>query len=137
MSRAQAKPLFLCLLLLIAGQTFAQESAPNVGPTVHLRPGIEYPRTGSTFTLRVLNRRQIRNILIESDETGAYLSILAVHPRHWAFYAMPHALRHPCGDHRRCLNELRRLDQFLRSGWNLGLRLNGSVIEELIYYPPP
>ncbi|MBX7058688.1 MAG: hypothetical protein K1X75_11540 [Leptospirales bacterium] len=143
MKRAACSSVLLALLLG-AGEVSAQalpgaDAPPGgpSGPSVGLQRGVVYPRPGASFETRVLNRRQVSHILIENEDGHSYLTMLVVHARYWAYHAMPHALRYPCRDASECLRELKRLDAFLKTGWNLGLRLDGSLILELIYYPPP
>lgn len=96
-----------------------------------------YPPVGSTFTLRVTNRRSVSHILHELRGAKHYLTLITTHPRHWAFHARSHALYYPCGEPKLCLAEMKKLDRFLKSGYNFSLKLQGSIIKKITYHPPP
>lgn len=103
-----------------------------------LREGVEYPRRGSSLQFRITNRRYVNRIVFEAVDNQQYVTLLLAHPpSHWAFKSQLHALRHPCAPRAECLRIMRRLDQFLQTGWNIGLRLNGSEIVEIRYYEAP
>lgn len=115
------------LLILIAVLTIrnVQLSAEEV-----------YPHTGSSLFFRVTNRKYISHLVFESIDRQNYITLITTHAGVWAFQSRSHALHYPCGSATECLAEMRRLNDFLDSGWNIGLRLNGSIITEIIYYDP-
>ncbi|MEQ9366430.1 MAG: hypothetical protein RIF32_19475 [Leptospirales bacterium] len=96
-----------------------------------------YPHPESSFDFRVTNRRYISHIAYESNEFGHFVTILTTHPGVRAFHSTSHALHYPCEGPRECLNVIRKLNDFLQTGWNIGLRLNGSKIKEIIFYEQP
>lgn len=102
----------------------------------HLSAEEVYPYTGSSFFFRVTNRKYISHLVFESIDRQNYITLITTHAGVWAFQSRSHALHYPCGSATECLAEMRRLNAFLDSGWNIGLRLNGSIITEIIYYDP-
>ncbi len=126
-----SESFFLLLALSVLLTTSAVYSEDSVYP--HVESGIE---------TRITNRRYVSHIVYEvrdGDEVAKYgphfVTILTTHPGVWAFHATSHALHHPCGSRARCLKVLRKLDDFLRTGWNIGLRVEGSIVREIVYYP--
>jgi hypothetical protein len=95
----------------------------------------QYPH--STLDFRVTNRRYVSHILYELIENTHYVTIITTHPGVWAFHANSHALHYKCERPAHCNRILRKLDDFLQTGWNIGLHLNGSEIKEIIYFERP
>ncbi|MCR9143611.1 MAG: hypothetical protein NXI24_15290 [bacterium] len=100
------------------------------------REGV-YPHPESSLEYRITNRRYISHIAYESNEEGHFVTILTTHPGVWAFHANSHALHYACEGPRECLRVIRKLNDFLQTGWNIGLRLNGSKIKEIIFFEQP
>lgn len=97
-----------------------------------------YPPLTSSRELRVLGRRFVSQILFENTDGRNFLTLIVSHgPAYWAFKSSPHALHLACPSPADCLAEARRLDAHLRSGWNIGLALEGSWIREIVYLHPP
>ncbi|MBL8021235.1 MAG: hypothetical protein JNM27_16315 [Leptospirales bacterium] len=92
------------------------------------------PQVSSSLDYRVTNRRFIQHILVDSRH-GPRLTIITTHPGPWAFKSVPHALHYQCADLRECTLLFDEVDQKLRAGVNLGLRLNGSFIQEIKFFP--
>lgn len=95
-----------------------------------------YPPPDSDFTVRVANRKQISHILYETRGGKNTLTLLMTHPRHWSFHASSHPLYHSCGTYAQCLSLLKKLNRFLGRGWNLRLKLDGSMIREIEFLEP-
>jgi hypothetical protein len=93
-----------------------------------------YPHESSSFTYRVTNRRYISRILLERIGDRDALTLITTHPGPWAFHSTPHALHYFCKI--ACLSEMKRLDAFLQTGYNIGMRLSGSVITDIVYFDP-
>lgn len=97
-----------------------------------------YPPLTSSREFRVLNRRFVSQIRFENTDGQNFLTLVVTHgPAYWAFKSSPHALHLACPSPAGCLAEARRLDTHLRSGWNIGLALEGSWIREIVYLDPP
>ena len=111
-----------------ATNLFAQNSAQDEAV---------YPHPESSLEYRITNRRYVSHITHELREERHYVTILMTHPGVWAFHSTPYAVHYECGSARDCLLLLRKLDDFLQSGWNIGLRLNGSEIKEIIFLVKP
>lgn len=92
-----------------------------------------YPHPESSLDYRVTNRRYVSHIVYETKGLRHFVTVIMTHPGVWAYHANSHALHHECGDAQSCLGVMRKLDDFLRSGWNIGLRLHGSEIKEIIF----
>jgi len=92
-----------------------------------------YPHPESTFEFRVLNRKQISHFAFGTRNDRQVITIIASHPTPWNFKSESHALYYYCEN---CLKEMKKLDKFLTDGYNIGLKLNGSKISEIIYYEP-
>jgi len=89
----------------------------------------------SSYTLRVTNRKYISHILYEYRRTRHYITLITTHgPSYHAFYSRSHALYYQCGSPKHCLYEIKKLDDYLKKGYNIGLRLHGSKVIEIIYY---
>lgn len=95
-----------------------------------------YPPARSDFTWRVANRKQVSHILYENRGGVNTVTLLMTHPRYWSFHAPSHPLHRPCGTHRDCLALLEKLNRFLDRGWNLRLRLHGSLIRDIEFLEP-
>ena len=93
-----------------------------------------YPHVQSTVNFRVTNRRFISHILLETRYNQPHITLITSHPVPWNFYAGSHPLHYKCRTN--CLEEIEKLHSFLETGYNIGLRLNGSEILEIIYYDP-
>ena len=93
-----------------------------------------YPHVESRVDFRVTNRKLISHILIELRNNIQYITIISSHPSPWNMYDKSHPLFYKCRED--CLKEIKKLDLFLDSGYNIGLKLNGSYIQEIIYYNP-
>jgi len=85
---------------------------------------------------RIANRKQISHLLIESTAGRQALVLIATHPLPWAFKAESHALKYYCGNADECVSMMLEIDRMLRTGYNLGLRLDGSRILEIKFFPP-
>ena len=96
----------------------------------------EYPAVGSSFDYRVTNRRYVSHIVSEEIEGRLFVTIIMTHPGVWAFHSDSHAVHYFCGAPAACLQELERLDAHLNSGWNLGLKMQGSVVTRIDYLTP-
>ncbi len=96
-----------------------------------------YPHPESSLDFRVTNRRYISHIAYESNEFGNFVTIITTHPGVWAFRANSHALHYACETPQECMRVIRKLNDFLLTGWNIGLRLNGSQIKEIIFLKQP
>ena len=96
-----------------------------------------YPHRQSQLEYRVTNRRSISHILYEARDGRNYVTLITTHGGVWAFHASSHALHYACPSPRSCLQEMKKLDQFLKSGWNIGLHLRGSQIQRIEYHPAP
>jgi len=93
------------------------------------------PHVQSSYTFRVTNRKYINHILHELRGGKNYVTILTTHgPSYNAFRSDTHALYYPCKKYSHCIKTIKILNDYLNTGENLGLKLNGSVIEEVIYY---
>jgi len=84
---------------------------------------------------RLVTRKNISHILIESYGENTYLTILASSPGVHAFKSTPHHLKYFCESSRACLKELRQLNKYLIEGKEIGLYLSGTSIREFVYYP--
>ncbi len=115
--------LLLALFLpLLAGSLWGQAS---------------YPPVSSSFDLLIVNRRFVSHIVFENTDGQNYLTLILTHgPAYHAFHATPHPLHFPCSSPGHCYREAKKLDQHLRSGWNIGLSLSGSTIQEIVYLKP-
>lgn len=96
-----------------------------------------YPHIHSSYTERVTNRRFIRHIMFEYSESGNMITILATHgPNYHAFHSDLHPLKHPCGAPNQCMETIRELNEFLNTGYNIRLHLQGSTITAIEYLDP-
>lgn len=95
-----------------------------------------YPPVSSTFDLMIVNRRFVSHIAFENTDGRNYLTLIVTHgPAYHAFHATSHPLHYNCVRH--CYEEAKKLNRHLQSGWNIGLVLNGSTIEEIVYLEAP
>ncbi|WP_143464849.1 hypothetical protein [Leptonema illini] len=93
-----------------------------------------YPPVSSTFDLMIVNRRFVSHIAFENTDGRNYLTLIVTHaPAYHAFHATSHPLHYDCATPRHCYEEAKKLNRHLQSGWNIGLALNGSTIEEIVY----
>lgn len=93
-----------------------------------------YPEPYSSIDFRLTNRKYISHVLYEQIEAENYITFITVHPGHWAFRAQSHSLHHPCGTTSLCILLGKKIHAFLQSGKNLGLHLNGSIIQKIDFY---
>lgn len=97
-----------------------------------------YPPVSSTFDLMIVNRRFVSHIAFENTDGRNYLTLIVTHgPAYHAFHATSHPLHYDCATPRHCYEEAKKLNRHLQSGWNIGLALNGSTIEEIVYLEAP
>ncbi|MCB1323820.1 MAG: hypothetical protein H7A21_12350 [Spirochaetales bacterium] len=96
----------------------------------------EYPSVGSSFDYRVTNRRYVSHVVSEQIDGRLFVTIIMTHPGVWAFHSDSHAVHYHCGAPAACLQELERLDAHLNSGWNLGLKMQGSLVTRIDYLTP-
>ena len=89
-------------------------------------------RTEASF--RVTNRKYVSHILLERYGGANFVTMLTVHPRPWALHTESHPLRYPCGAPAECMQLMRRLDETLNEGKNIGIRTDGDRILEIVYY---
>lgn len=121
----QAKQMFFILLAF---------AIINVGFFSHEIMAKPYPPISSDFDLRIVNRQYVSHIVFEKTEDQRLITIILTNgPIYHAWHSTSYPLHYQCND---CLKEARKLDQHLKSGWNLGLKLNGSTIEEIVYLMP-
>jgi hypothetical protein len=90
----------------------------------------------STLYYRVTNRKYISQLLFENIQNQNIITFLMTHPRHDAFKSVPHHLYYSCGTAGQCIVEMKKIDAHLRSGENLGLALNGTLIVRIDYELP-
>ena len=119
-------PVLFIPVIIFSTPTHAEDAAKNDS-------GV-YPHVESSFEFRITNRRYVSHIACEYDDTGSFVTIVTTHPGVWAFHATSHAQHYRCADPAECVRTLRKLNDFLQSGWNIGLRLNGSQIQEIIFF---
>ena len=82
----------------------------------------------------IVNRRFVSHIAFENTDGRNYLTLIVTHgPAYHAFHATSHPLHYDCVSARHCYEEAKKLNRHLQSGWNIGLALNGSTIEEIVY----
>ena len=99
--------------------------------------GAPYPPGISEFDLRITNRRFVSHILFEVIGNRNAITILLTHgPNYNAFKDVPHSIHFFCGGSTQCLQLSYRIDRHLRSGYNLGLQLQGSRITRLEFLGP-
>jgi len=91
-----------------------------------------YPHVQSKSDYRVINRRHISHILYEKRGEKESITFLTTHPAPWNFHADSHPLYYYCKEN--CLSEMKKIDSYLRSGHNLGLKLLGSEILAIRYF---
>ncbi len=97
-----------------------------------------YPPVLSEQELRITNRRFVSHILFEVIGNQNAITILLSHgPNYNAFKDVPHSIHFFCGNSTQCLQLSHRIDRHLRSGYNLGLKLQGSRITRLEFLGPP
>lgn len=127
---ANSKPLIFTLLyfaLFFQVGFFGQSILPQ-----------PYPPVSSTYELRIVNRQFVSHVVFEQVETEHYLTfILTNGPVYQAWHSTSYPAQFRCSSAKQCLTEAKKINQHLKSGWNLGLRLNGSIIEEVIFLLPP
>ena len=103
-------------------------------------PGLRaapYPPVLSEFDLRITNRRFVSHILFEVIGNRKAITLLLSHgPNYNAYKDVPHSIHFFCGATAQCLQLSRRIDRHLRSGYNLGLHLQGSRITRLEFLNP-
>lgn len=93
-----------------------------------------YPPLFSTYHLRIINRRFLSHIVFEVIENKKYLTLILTHgPNYWAYKSTSYRLYYECETSSKCLQESEKLDQFLQSGYNLGLYIEGDFIKKIIY----
>lgn len=85
---------------------------------------------------RITNRKYISNILYEKIEDRHFITLILVHPRYHAYKADSHFLHYPCNNTKHCLQTMKKLDEFLYTGYNVGFELNGTMIEKIHYLKP-
>ncbi|MBU42564.1 MAG: hypothetical protein CMN76_05045 [Spirochaetaceae bacterium] len=117
--------LSLCIVLALAPGTFRPGSAAP------------YPPGLSEFDLRITNRRFVSHIVFEVIESRNAITLILSHgPNYNAYKAVPHSVHFFCGSGTQCLQLSRRIDRHLRSGYNLGINLQGSRIRRLEFLRP-
>lgn len=117
MNSFKRKKIFLTLLMLL-----------------FLRQG--YPHVDSGLDYRITNRKYVSHIVFEKIGTGNYITFIMTNPLYWSFHADSYYLHYPCGEIPECVSEMKHLDRFLESGYNIGLKLNGTTIREIRYFEP-
>ncbi len=96
-----------------------------------------YPPISSTYDLRIVNRRFLSHILFEKIEDKLYLSIILTHgPNYHAFKSTSYRIYFLCQNVEDCLNEAIKLDEFLKTGYNIGFILDGDYIKKILYLNP-
>jgi hypothetical protein len=93
----------------------------------------DFAAVHSALHERITNRRYISHVLYEERSRKPSLTLVTTHPRYWAYKADSHQLYLTCDDTIQCLEEMKKLNQHLRSGFNIKLTLNGSQIVKLQY----
>lgn len=97
-----------------------------------------YPPVSSSYELRIVNRQFVSHIVFEQVEAERYLTLIMTNgPVYHAWHSTSYSLQFLCQSAKQCFAEAKHIDQHLKSGWNLGLKLNGSLIEEILYLMPP
>ncbi len=101
---------------------------------LHLAP---YPPISSTYNLRIVNRRFISHILFEKIENKLYLTIILTHgPNYHAFKSTSYRIYYLCKNIEDCLREAIKLDEFLKTGYNIGFVLDGDYVNKILYLSP-
>lgn len=95
-----------------------------------------YPRVQSHYHFRIANRKHVSHILLETIQGRNTITFLMSHPSPYHYKSSSHPLYYTCGNAADCIKQMKKIDQFLKSGYNLGLSLQGSYIKEIRYYHP-
>ncbi len=111
--------------------------ANSLQPEEGLFDSEPYPHPESALDYRVTNRRYVSHIVYETKDLRHFVTVIMTHPGVWAYRANSHALHYECNNAKSCLDLMRKLDDFLQSGWNIGFRLHGSEIKEIIFLEQP
>jgi hypothetical protein len=112
------KKIYKFVLLFVTFQIFA----------------IPYPPVSSTYQLRITNRRFISHLLFENINNQFFLTIILTHgPNYHAYKSTSYRLYYECSNPKKCLEEAIKIDEFLKTGYNIAFVINGDYIEKIIY----
>ncbi len=114
------KKIYKFIILFIAIEIFA----------------IPYPPISSTYHLRITNRRFISHLVFENIHNHFFLIIILTHgPNYHAYKSTSYRLYYECSNPKECLEEAKKINEFLRTGYNIAFVINGDYIQEIIYLP--
>ncbi|MFN3604270.1 MAG: hypothetical protein ACK4UJ_06150 [Leptonema sp. (in: bacteria)] len=93
-----------------------------------------YPPLSSSYNLRVVNRRFISHLLFESIENKKFITLILTHgPNYWAYKSSSYRLMYECKSSQECIKEAKKIDNFLQSGYNIALVIEGDFIRKIVY----
>ncbi len=91
-----------------------------------------YPHLYSDYYIRIVNRRYISYLLFEDIESKLYITFILSHgPNYHAFKSTPYRLYFECFNKKSCLQIMKEIDNFLQTGYNLILYINGDFIKKI------
>ena len=95
---------------------------------------IPYPPLSSTYQIRITNRRFISHLVFENIHNQFFLTIILTHgPNYHAYKSSSYRLYYECSNPKKCLEEAKKIDEFLQSGYNIAFVINGDYIQKIIY----
>ena len=95
---------------------------------------IETYGTYSNFQERVLNRKNVYQMVVERFNEQYSLTLLVHHPKPWNFKSKAHPLYILFTDIQKLTELMKYLDAYLESGYNFKIRLDGSRITQIYFF---
>ncbi len=98
--------------------------------------GENYPSVNSSRSVRITNRRYISHISYQQINGNNFITFILTHPLYNAYKANSHQLYYECESYSECADFMIKINNFLISGYNLRLVLNGTTITNIDFLVP-